>query len=118
MKSFLFSIMLVAMPVMAKPPNPYDPSIFDPNRHALVLKKGYEKPKQTDLECPIKAESGDSMETLKLKVQLIKAWQAEQNAKKMAIYWGNTRLSSRPVTQGSDEDVTSRIEHECGYVVA
>ena len=48
--------------------------------------------KNVQLECPINYADGDSLETLKLKVEMIKAWQAEQNAKTMAVYIGDTRV--------------------------
>ena len=53
--------------------------------------------------CPIEWSENDSLEVTKIKIELIKAWRAEQNAKQVAVYFGDSRVVWVPIGNGPGE---------------
>ena len=53
--------------------------------------------------CPIEWSESDSLEVTKIKIELIKAWRAEQNAKQVTVYLGESRIAWVPIGNGPGE---------------
>jgi hypothetical protein len=71
-----------------------------PKGSLLAAKHG---PSIAEPVCPIQWDENDSLEVTKIKIALIKAWRAEQNAKTIAVYFGDSRLVWVPVGNGLGE---------------